>query len=68
MLCAVNTDAAGARTAWVTVDAGLHPAGSTLRRRHGSDPGVSAALEVVSTAGRSAVRLTLPPAAVAVFR
>jgi glycosidase len=68
VLCAVNTDAAAARTAWVTVDAGLHPAGSTLGCRYGSDPGVPANLPVVSTAGRSAVQLTLPPAAVAVFR
>jgi hypothetical protein len=51
----------------VTVDAGLHPAGTRLDRRYGSDPAVPATLDVVAVAGRSAVRLALPPAAVAVF-
>jgi glycosidase len=66
VLCAVNTDPESARTAWVTVDAGLHNPGDVLRLCHGSDPAQAATLSVEARNG-CAVALTLPAAGVAVY-
>jgi glycosidase len=66
LLCAINTDPVQERTAWVTVDADLHAAGDVLELRHGSDPAQEPAVTVEARNG-CAVRLTLPPAAVAVY-
>jgi hypothetical protein len=66
VLCAVNTDPVGERTAWVTVDATLHAAGDGLALLHGSAPAQAAAVAVEARNG-CAVRITLPPAAVAVY-
>jgi glycosidase len=66
VLCAVNTDPVGERTAWVTVDATLHAAGDELALRYGSAPAQAAAVPVEARNG-CAVRITLPPAAVAVY-
>jgi glycosidase len=62
VLCAINTDPVGERTAWVTVDAGLHPVGESLTRLYGS-----AAASAVEARNGRAVRVTLPPAGVAVY-
>jgi hypothetical protein len=62
VLCAINTDPVLERTAWVTVDAGLHAVGDTLESLH-DDTSASA---VEARNGR-AVRITLPPAGVAVY-
>ncbi len=62
-LCAVNTDAANSRGAWVNVDAGLTPPGSRLVCCYALDPArVGTLLSVESVAGRSAVWLDLPAA------
>lgn len=67
VLCLVNTDPAQPRTAWVTVDAGLHASGDQLRLRYGSDGNQAATLTVQARNG-AAVLVTLAPAAVAVYR
>lgn len=62
VLLAINTDVTSARTAWVTVDAGLHAEGATLTCRYSTDPGaVGQAVTVEARNGR-AVLLTVPAA------
>jgi glycosidase len=63
VLCAINTDPVLERAAWVTVDAGLHAVGESLALLHGSGP----ESVTVSSGNGCAVRLTLPPAGVAVY-
>jgi glycosidase len=67
-LCAINTDAGGARAAWVNVDADLSPPGAQLVCRFASEPArVGTVLPVVQVAGRSAVWLELPAAGCSVY-
>ena len=66
VLCAINTDPAQERTAWVTVDAELQQAGESLALLYGSSPGQAGAVTVEARNGR-AVAITLPPAGVAVY-
>jgi glycosidase len=67
-LCAINTDADGARAAWVNVDAELSPPGRRLVCRCASDTAlVGTSLSVVLVAGRGAVWLDLPAAGCMVF-
>ena len=65
VVCAVNTDPASWRTAWVTLDAGLHAIGDRYAYRHRSD-GLPGAVEVAPLNGR-AIEVTVPPAGVAVL-
>lgn len=71
---ALNTNGTDPRGAFVTVDRGLHPGGSTLRVLYRSDwtdaqlqspPAQTAA--VTDDNGRSVVRIDLPPAGMAVL-
>lgn len=60
ILCALNTDIASARTAWVTLDNSLHAAGGRLTCLYSTDPaqiGTSAAIE---NRNGKAVLLTVP--------
>ena len=67
-LCAINTDAGGARTAWVTVDAERSPPGGRLVCRWASEPArVGTSVTVDSVAGRSAAKLDLPAAGCIVY-
>jgi dienelactone hydrolase/glycosidase len=66
VLCVINTDPAQERTAWVTVDAGLHAAGESLALLYGSAPSQAAEVPVEARNG-CAVAITLPPAGVAVY-
>jgi hypothetical protein len=66
VLCAINTDPAQERRAWVTVDAGLHAAGESLALLYGSAPSQAAEVPVDGRNG-CAVAITLPPAGVAVY-
>ncbi len=66
VLCAVNTDAAQSRQAWVTVDSGLHPAGAVLRLVQAGRPGPAALLPVEARNG-AAVVVTLPPGGFAAY-
>jgi len=63
VLCAINTDPALERAAWVTVDAGLHAVGESLALLHGHGP----ATVPIEARNGCAVRVTLPPAGVAVY-
>jgi glycosidase len=67
MLVAINTDPAGPRTAWVTIDAALHRVGDSLRCLYSTDP--SQIGQTVGIAGRNglSVLLTLPPAGFVIF-
>ena len=68
MVCAINTDPDQASTAWVTVDATLHPPGTELALQWGSDAGQASTVAVTGMPdGRSAVSLTLPAAGVAIY-
>jgi hypothetical protein len=63
----VNTDFDALRTAWVTIDAGLHAVGSRLTCRYSTDPTqIGTQLRVEELNGR-AVEVTLPPAGFAMY-
>jgi len=67
VLCAVSTDASGAQSAWVVVDAEAHRPGDTLRCLYRSGPDAPEKVAVEARGGGAAVRLSLPPAGVAVY-
>lgn len=67
MLLAINTDAGSPRTAWVTIDDGLHAAGSLVTCLHSTDPAqIGGSLTVESRNGKS-VLITVPPAGFVAF-
>ncbi|MFN0030485.1 MAG: alpha-amylase family glycosyl hydrolase [Acidimicrobiales bacterium] len=61
VLAAINTDPHRARTVWVTVDAGIHPPGTSMRCYYSTDPGQTAATTSVEARNGSALRITVPP-------
>ena len=66
--CAINTDPDAARTAWVTIDAGLHQAGDRLRCLYSTDAGRDRPDRYWSkrvTARRCS--LTVPPAGFVIY-
>jgi glycosidase len=63
VLVALNTHGTEPRGADVTVDALLHPPGSTLRFRYPA----GGTVQVRASAGRSSVRIDLPPAGMAIL-
>jgi glycosidase len=67
VLCAINTDYDQARTAWVTVDARLHPPGSTLACAYSSDPAQVDTTLVVEARNGSAARVTVPAAGFVIY-
>ncbi|MGS0684811.1 alpha-amylase family glycosyl hydrolase [Nakamurella sp. GG22] len=66
VLCLINTDPAGARQAWVTVDAGLHRPADTLRLLHATTPGPPLTVGVEQRNGM-AVQVSLPAAGFAAY-
>jgi glycosidase len=67
LVLAVNTDPENARTAWVLVDAGLHPAGSTLKGVYSTDHADEGTLVLTvqrkgPDAGIAAIELEVPAA------
>ena len=62
LLLAINTDAELPRTAWVTVDAGLHRTGDALRCLYSTDAGEIGQTVTVEARNGKAVLLTVPPA------
>ena len=62
VLLAINTDVAEPRTAWVTVDDGLHAAGATLTCRYSTDAGAIGRTVTVEARNGKAVLLTVPAA------
>ena len=67
VLLAINTDPERPRTAWVTIDDGLHRPGDALLCLYSTDPlQVGQTVRVEARSGK-AVSLTLPPGGFAVF-
>ncbi len=66
VVCAVNTDPARSRQAWITVDAGLHAAGEVLGLLHAGRPGPASSLPVEARNG-AAVVVTLPAGGCAAY-
>jgi glycosidase len=62
VLLAVNTDAASARTAWVTIDAGLHATGSHLTCLYSTSAAQLGSAVAVEARNGKAVQITVPPA------
>jgi hypothetical protein len=67
VLLAVNTDGDAARTAWVTIDNGLHAAGSLLACLHSTDATQIGSVVTVEARNGKAVRLTVPAAGFVAF-
>jgi glycosidase len=67
VLCALNTHYDQARTTWVTVDARLHPPGTTLDCAYSSDPAQIGTTLTVAPRNGSAVRLTVPAAGFVIY-
>ena len=67
LLVALNTDAQTPRTAWVTIDDGLHRTGDTLRCLYSTDASQIGATVMVEARNGKAVRLTLPAAGFAIY-
>jgi glycosidase len=62
ILLAVNTDVANSRTAWVTIDAGLHETGSHLTFLYSTAAGQIGNNVTVEARNGKAVQITVPPA------
>jgi glycosidase len=60
VLLAINTDPDQSRTAWVTIDDGLHAAGSALRCAYSTDAGQIDSVVPVEARNGKAVELTVP--------
>lgn len=67
VLVVTNTDPASSKTAWVTVDHGLHPPTSQLTCRYSTDSGQIGATLSVQPQNGSAVEVTLPPGGFAIW-
>jgi glycosidase len=68
LLAAINTDSSKARTAWVRLDPGLSPAGSSLTCLYSTDPAQIGQELVVQIAGeRSVVSLSVPAGGFVVY-
>ncbi len=67
ILCAINTDAHEARTAWVTLDNGLHRVGERFNCVFSTDPSGSRPQVVVEARNGKAVELTVPAAGFVVY-
>ena len=67
ILLAVNTDFDAPRTAWVTIDASLHPTGSRLSCMYSTDAAqIGTPVDVEDVNGR-AVQLTVPAAGFVIY-
>ncbi|MDD2759736.1 MAG: alpha-amylase family glycosyl hydrolase [Methylomonas sp.] len=67
IVVAINTDADAPRSAWVTIDAGLHKAGDTLTCIYSSDSGQIGSTALVEARNGLSIWLTGPAAGVIVF-
>jgi len=67
VLLAVNTDGDAARTAWVTIDNGLHATGSQLTCLHSTDAAQIGSTVAVEPRNGKAVRITVPAAGFVAF-
>jgi glycosidase len=67
LMAAINTDAERPRTAWVTIDDGLHQAGERLRCLYSTDATDIGRTVVVEARNGKAVLLTVPPAGFVIY-
>jgi hypothetical protein len=67
VVCALNTDAEQSRSAWVTVDAGLHRAGGTLRCVYSSEPAMVGTSATIEARNGKAARLEVPAAGLVIY-
>ena len=67
VLLAINTDPHGSRTAWVTLDNGLHQSGDTMRCVYSTDDAEIGRTVTVEARNGKAVQLTLPAAGFVVY-
>ena len=67
IVCAFNNDPVAARTAWVTVDAGLNGGVAAYGYDHCSDPGAVGTTTRVESRNGRAIEVTLPAAGFAVL-
>jgi glycosidase len=67
VLLAVNTDVTNSRTAWVTIDAGIHATGSHLACLHSTDSAQIGSNVTVEARNGKAVQITVPPAGFVAF-
>jgi hypothetical protein len=67
VVLAINTDADLPRTAWVTVDDGLHRSGETLRCVYSTDRTEIGRAVAVEARNGKAVRVTVPPAGFVIY-
>ena len=66
LLCAINTDPIATRTAWITIDAGLHRPGDKLLCLHHAGAGPHNAVQVEARNG-CAIEVSLPAGGFAVY-
>ena len=62
VVCAINTDWASPRTAWVTIDAGLHSAGDMFQCAYSTDGSKVGSLVAAEPRNGLAIRIEVPPA------
>jgi hypothetical protein len=67
VLCAINTDSHNPRTAWVTIDNGLHAVNSRLRCLYSTAAGEIGDTIAVEARNGKAVRLTVPAAGFVIY-
>ncbi|KRE52934.1 hypothetical protein ASG92_25015 [Arthrobacter sp. Soil736] len=62
VVCAINTDLAAARTAWVTIDARLHAVGDKYEYAYSTDPTQVGSPVTAQTRNGLAISVTAPAA------
>ena len=67
ILLAINTDPEAPRSAWVTIDDGLHRPGATLRCLYSTDSAQIGTVVEVEPRNGKAVLLTVPAAGFVAF-
>ena len=67
VLLAVNTDLDAPRTAWITIDAGLHDAGSRLTCMYSTDGTQIGTRPLVEARNGKALELTVPAAGFVIY-
>lgn len=67
-LCAINTDPDRERTAWVTLDAGMHLPGEALTCHYSSDPAQLGTTVTIEARNGLAAAVTVPPAGFVIYQ
>ena len=62
VVCAINTDWAAPRAAWVTIDAGLHSAGDKFECLYSTDKSKVGSLVAAEPRNGLAIRIEVPAA------